>query len=186
MSRWFLAAGLTAVFALGGSARAGDDKKDPPKQEKQAKPDDKAKVDLDALFKKLDADGDGKISAEEFKKLPELYKPQPPRTGGRGQFDPEMIRKLLEKFGKGGAGKLDPEMIRKLLEKFGKGGAGNIDLDALKKLLEQLKKPFSSHASFYSSASFPLTMGLSTWITKDHVSFCQSKPPRHPPATSPR
>jgi hypothetical protein len=72
MTRWYLAA--VAVFALCGSARGQDEKKDPPKKQ--------ATVDLDELFKKLDADGDGKISKDEFKKLTEHYKPA--RTGGFG------------------------------------------------------------------------------------------------------
>lgn len=94
-------------------------------------------VDLEALFKKLDTDGDGKISLEEFKKLPELYKPATAKGKGgkgKGNFDPEQIKKLLEKFG-GEGGNFDPEQLKKLIEKF--GGKGGIDPEQLKKLKEK-------------------------------------------------
>jgi Ca2+-binding EF-hand superfamily protein len=162
MTRWYLAA--LAVFALCGSAWGQDEKKDPPKKQ--------ATVDLDELFKKLDADGDGKISKDEFKKLTEHYKPA--RTGGfggiGGKLDPETLKKLMEKFGKGGKGGFDPEQLKKLREKFGKkgeagafdleqiqkilenfGGAGGFDLDMLKKLLER----FGQKESIEQSRALP-------------------------------
>lgn len=138
MTRCMLVAGLAVVLAL-GNVWAGGEKKDPAKQDTKQKTRPDAKVDLDALFKKLDADGDGKISPEEFKKLEEHYKPKA-RTGG--QFDPDQLKKLIDRFGKGGAGKIDPDQLKKLLERFGKkgGGAGGFDPELLKKLIEDLGK----------------------------------------------
>lgn len=138
MKRGWLLAAMSATFVLGTSmAWAGDDKKEA--QKDQPKVEAKGKVDLEALFKKLDVDGDGKISLEEFKKLEEFYKPvaeTPKKKGGKGGFDPEKIKKLIEKFG-GGDGNIDPETIKKLLEKL-KGGKGGLDPELLKKLKEKI------------------------------------------------
>jgi len=98
-------------------------------QEAKPAPQKDAGVDLEALFKKLDVNGDGKIDLEEFKKLPELYKPTP-AAKGKGKLDPAQIQKILDQVG--GQGNIDPEQLRKLLEKAGtKGG--------LKERLEKLK-----------------------------------------------
>lgn len=60
---WCVAGVVTALFLV-GVARAGDEKKAaPPADDKEAK--------LEAAFKKVDADGDGKLTKDEFKKLAE-------------------------------------------------------------------------------------------------------------------
>ncbi|MCI0456900.1 MAG: EF-hand domain-containing protein [Gemmataceae bacterium] len=129
MSRLLGVCGLVAALALVGTGHAGD--------KKEQKGNRKSGPDLEALFKKLDADGDGKISMEEFKKLPELYRPERPGGfGGFGGLDPDQLKKMLEKFGGGGG--FDPEQIKKLLERFkGKKGKGGFDPERLKKLLEK-------------------------------------------------
>jgi Ca2+-binding EF-hand superfamily protein len=135
--------GLAATFFLGVNGLAADDKDE---KKPVAKTDNKSGIDLEALFKKLDKDGDGKLSLEEFKRLEEFYKPAPAQTGGKGKgkggfaggFDPEMLKKLMEQFG--GQGGFDPEMLKKLMERFGKGGKGGkggFDPERLKKLLEK-------------------------------------------------
>src|SRR5438477_9092535 len=108
-----------AVALSAGAAWAGDDKQE---KKEPAKVETKSKVDLEALFKKLDTDGDGKISLEEFKKLEEFYKPmiEAPRKaakGLKGGFDADKLKKMFEKIG-GGKGNIDPETIKKLLEKI--------------------------------------------------------------------
>jgi Ca2+-binding EF-hand superfamily protein len=132
MIRGFGLTALVAAFLLAGSAGTGGEKQDQPKKEKGTS-------DLDAVFKKLDADGDGKISPEEFRKLPNFYKPERRGGfGGFGGFDPEQLKKLIENFG--GGGNFDPEQLKKMLERFkgkGKAGKGNFDPERLKKLLER-------------------------------------------------
>jgi len=130
MKRGMVVAAVVAAFALSaGAAQAQGEKK----------PQAPTKLDLEALFRKLDVDGDGKISLEEFKKLEEFYKPmaEPARKGGkggRGNFDPEKIKKLIEKFG--GEGNIDPDTIKKFMEKF--KGKGGIDPEQLKKLKDKI------------------------------------------------
>jgi Ca2+-binding EF-hand superfamily protein len=128
MTRLLGVFGLVAALGLVGTGWAGDNKG-------EKKGDRKGGPDLEGIFKKLDADGDGKISLEEFKKLPEVYRPGRLGGFGGGGFDPEQLKKMLEKFG---GGNFDPEQLKKLLERFkGKKGKGAFDPERLKKLLEK-------------------------------------------------
>ena len=82
-------------------------------------------IDLPAVFKKLDTNGDGNLTADEFAKLadlPEVKDKLTPRPGLPGNLDleklkerigPERLEKLKEKLG----GKLDPEKLKELIEK---------------------------------------------------------------------
>ncbi len=126
MTRLLGVCGLVAALGLVGAGRADDEQPEPKQPARKAGP------DLEALFKKLDTNGDGKVSLDEFKKLPEVY-PAARRLGGAG-LDPDRLKKILERFG----GNLDPENLKKILERF-KGRKGNFDLEQLKKLLERFK-----------------------------------------------
>lgn len=135
MTRVLGVAGLAAAFFLGAGALTADDKE----EKKGPAPEKKAGVDFEALFKKLDKDGDGKLSLEEFKRLEEFYRP--PQGKGRfgkgglgGRLDADMIKKLVEQFG--GQGGLDPERLKKMAERFGKG-KGGFDPEMIRKLIEQ-------------------------------------------------
>src|SRR6267378_4544393 len=87
---------VLALLFSAGVTWAGDQKKE------QDKSETKGKVDLEALFKKLDVNGDGVLSLEEFKKLEEFYKPavEAPKKA-KGGFDKEKLKKLMDKIGGG-------------------------------------------------------------------------------------
>src|SRR5437763_6208803 len=91
MIRLLGVAGLVAALTLAGLSRAGDEKKDPAPAKKARA--GKGAVDLESIFKKLDTNGDGVLSLEESKRLPEVYKPAG-RRRGFGDFDPVRFKKL--------------------------------------------------------------------------------------------
>jgi len=129
-------AALTLVALSAGATWAGGDKKEA--KPVQPKVEAKGQVDLEALFKKLDVNGDGQISLEEFKKLEQYYKPAA-KEGKK--LSKEKLKKLMDKVG-GVQGNINPEMIKKLIEKFkggkdGKDGAVNFDLEQVRPLIQQ-------------------------------------------------
>src|SRR5262245_43722849 len=84
---------VTAALLLTGAARAQDAKKTP-------------KIDADKIFAKLDADGDGKVTKAEFKKLTEL---------GQGQLKEraKLLDKGFEKLDVNADGSLSKEEFAK-------------------------------------------------------------------------
>ena len=74
-----------------------------------AKP--KSKGDrVEMLFKKLDADGDGKLSKEEFAKITELHKKADGKAKGKH------VHKLFEKLDADGDGKISLDEFKKMKE----------------------------------------------------------------------
>ncbi len=137
-----LTATLLALVAT--DARAADEKNEPPRREQAD------------VFKKLDANNDGKISKEELAKLSEMLDTdkdgtiskeefQKLNSGGRpagnlrrgGNLDPEQLKKIMERIG-GRGGNIDPEQLKRIMERFGRGG--QIDPEQLKKIMERFGK----------------------------------------------
>jgi Ca2+-binding EF-hand superfamily protein len=140
--RWLAALALMfGLFVLSADAQDG---------EKEKKGIGK-NVPPEVAFKKMDADGDNKVTKAEFKKL--FEQAAKGKLGGKGgalgdrifdQLDADgdgkltldeykKVEELREKFGKGG--KMDPEKLKALKEKFG----GKIDPEKLKELREKRK-----------------------------------------------
>ena len=122
MLRQLLLAAVLACCCTGATALADDDKK--PAKGKFGS------VDKSKIFEQMDADKDGKITKEEFKKTREamaekLKDKLPAGAAGKmeklleGQFDKMDADKdgklSKEEFEKGG---LDPEQLKKLKEKL--------------------------------------------------------------------
>lgn len=141
--RWLAAlAFVFCLFVLSAEAEDGE-------REKKALG---KNLDPELVFKKMDTDGDNRVSKTEFKKLfEEAAKGKLGAKGGAlgerffDQLDADSdgkltleefkkISELREKFGKNG--KLDPEKLKALKEKFG----GKIDLEKLKELRDKKKR----------------------------------------------
>jgi len=112
MKTWVMVLGMVAGFGLMSAGVSADEKDEP-----FPKPDmSKAKE----MFQKLDANGDGKLSLEEFAKFESMRGGEgdaPRPLGGKfggGKLDPEKLKALKDKFG----GKLTPEQLKQLKEKF--------------------------------------------------------------------
>jgi Ca2+-binding EF-hand superfamily protein len=71
-----------------------------------------AKHDMAALFKKLDTNNDGKLTRDEFMKLPEVLGRKPTAAGKHQQ----MLAKLFDRLDADGNGTLSLEEFRKLPE----------------------------------------------------------------------
>jgi Ca2+-binding EF-hand superfamily protein len=103
MNQWLVAAGLLAGLGMTGMAAAGDEEKAPPRRPMVV--DFFKGQDLNALFKKLDADRDGKLSREEFQKLPaELG----PAFQAFLKDKPGLLDKMFEKLDRDKLGHLTP------------------------------------------------------------------------------
>jgi hypothetical protein len=144
MSKKLFAAAL-ALFLGFTTARAEDEKKkseEAQTTEKKAEEGKKAaskKVDRSKMFDKLDADGDGKISKDEFQKgmekLGEKLKEKAEASGkGKGQggaMMEKLMEKMFEKLDADGDGSIskeeynkaefDPSNIKDIRAKLGKG-----------------------------------------------------------------
>ena len=99
MFRLMSAVAVASVLFVAGGVRADDD---------DAKP-KKKKLDPEMLFKKLDANSDGSLSLEEFKKFGEMGK-------GKLAEHPEMLEKMFKKLDTDNDGKLSLEEFKKIGE----------------------------------------------------------------------
>lgn len=109
-------------------------------------------VPPEVAFKKMDADGDGKVTKDEFKRLFEqaakgklgdkggavgdriFDRLDADRDGKLTLDEYKKVEQLREQFGKGN--KLDPEKLKALKEKSG----GKIDPEKLKELRDKRKE----------------------------------------------
>jgi Ca2+-binding EF-hand superfamily protein len=99
MFRLMSAFAVAGVLFVAGGVRADDD---------EAKP-KKKKHDPEMLFKKLDANNDGSLSLEEFKKFGEMGK-------GKLAEHPELLEKMFKKLDTDNDGKLSLEEFKKIGE----------------------------------------------------------------------
>ncbi|MFO0863205.1 MAG: EF-hand domain-containing protein [Gemmataceae bacterium] len=95
MAKWFGSGLLFASLGLFLAAASGQEPKTGGKGVGK-------KADVESMFKKLDADGNGKISREEFLKLAEKAP-----DAGKQEKAREFLGKVFDKFGKGGDLTLD-------------------------------------------------------------------------------
>jgi len=106
MARRFLAAVMVVGLAMASSVAADGDKKG------------EGKRDPEMLFKKLDANSDGKLSKDEFVKLAELRKGDGEGKGKGGEF----LDKLFTKLDVDNDGSLSLDEFKKFGELRGEKG----------------------------------------------------------------
>jgi Ca2+-binding EF-hand superfamily protein len=100
MRRFLTLAGVLTALVLFAGPSFGDD---------EAKAKAKPKRNPEVLFKKLDADNDGKVSKEEFLKLGELGK-------GKLKDKPKLLDKMFQKLDANNDGFLTLEEFKKIGE----------------------------------------------------------------------
>lgn len=124
---------LIAALAFCGTLAVGadDEKKQPPAGSKAGA------LDRAKMFEKMDADGDGKVTKEEFKKYRETasaqLKDKVKNEKIAGMLD-SVLDKLFEKMDADGDGKVTKEEFEKFQP------AGNLDQEKLKGIIEKFKK----------------------------------------------
>jgi hypothetical protein len=113
MMRVFLAASLCSILTLAAGAAPPDD---PPPAKDKAKGLLMHKPEL--LFKKMDANGDGKVSKEEFQDF--MSKFGPPRLREKTK----LLDRVFDRADTNGDGSLSlqefKDLLEKLRERFGK------------------------------------------------------------------
>jgi hypothetical protein len=134
---WMLVIGLCAVVGLSGD-RLGF----------AAPQKGKAKAaDLEELFKKLDADNDGKLSKDEFKKIGDAagQKVQIKNSPFGGAIRDAIIEKLFEKLDADSDGMLTmdefkklPDVVNGVKDKVKSKIEGSIDPETIKKFKEKV------------------------------------------------
>src|SRR5205823_12769641 len=111
MKRWFVLAGVLALSIVVASVQGGDDKpaggKGPGGKGKG-----KGGTTAEAAFKRMDANGDGKVTLEEFKKAAES------RPQGKLKDNPEMAAKIFERMDANGDGFVTLDEFKKFREKM--------------------------------------------------------------------
>jgi EF hand len=123
--RLFLGLGIIAVVALVTAAVADD----PDKAEKK-KGKGKGRPTAEMIFKKMDADGDGKVTLEEFKKHEEARAKE---WEEKGEKFKEKFKDKFKGKGKGG----NPDRRFKMIDTDGKG---YFTLDEFKKHFEERER----------------------------------------------
>jgi hypothetical protein len=114
MKRTLLLSGLAALFLAAGAMaedKPGQKKPGDAKRPPMGKFDGKGKGQLaEAMFKRLDADGDGKISKDEFKKFGENA------PGGKLKDRPQVGEKMFERLDANSDGFISADEFKKLGE----------------------------------------------------------------------
>ena len=126
---------LAAVFCFAGTVATAfaDDEK---KAEEPTKPDAKGKLanrDQSKMFERMDADKDGKVTKEEFKKFRETLaeKMKDKLPGGAGMLD-KLFDGMFEKMDADKDGILTKDEFEK------NQPAGNLDPEKLKRLKDKI------------------------------------------------
>lgn len=123
---------LIAAFSFLGTVAVGadDEKKQPPAGKL-------GNLDKSKMFEKMDADGDGKVTKDEYKKYREQASAQLKEKAKNQKVAGLMnsvLDKLFEKMDANGDGKVTKDEFEKFQP------AGNLDQDKLKGLIEKFKK----------------------------------------------
>src|SRR5712691_13070218 len=105
MKRWFVLAGVLALSIVAFSVQADDEKPAAGKRPGAKGKGGDAMIEM--IFKKMDANGDGKLTLEEFKKAVES------RATGKLKDNPEMIGKVFERMDANGDGYVTLEEFKK-------------------------------------------------------------------------
>ena len=122
---------LAVSFAFGGIATAADDKTTTPESRAGAG----KHRDPEAMFKRLDANGDGKVTKEEFGKLRERMQ----KAGGKGEAagKGQVGDRFFTHLDANNDGVLTLEEFKKMGERRAHAGASNADPEKLKQRRER-------------------------------------------------
>lgn len=123
---------LIAAFSfLGTLALASDDEKKPPVA---------GKLDKAKMFEKMDANGDGKVTKEEFKKFREqLAERMKNLPNGKGGNAAGMLEGVLDKLFEKMDANNDGVVTKEEFEKFQADNAGKLDAEKFQKLKDRIK-----------------------------------------------
>jgi Ca2+-binding EF-hand superfamily protein len=133
MLRKLTLAAVLGFFCSATMALADDEKKSDPAKPKLA--------ERGKLFEKMDSDGNGSVTKDEFKKFREgVAEKLKDRAGGKAGALDGILDKAFDKWDANGDGKLTKEEFEKALpgealEKLG----GKVDLEKLKELIKKRK-----------------------------------------------
>jgi hypothetical protein len=108
MKRWFVLAGVLALSMVAASVYG----EDPPTPGQRPGAKGKGGNAIEMAFKKMDANGDGKLTLEEFKKAVES------RPKGKLKDNPEMVAKIFERMDANGDGYVTLAEFKKFREKM--------------------------------------------------------------------
>lgn len=128
--KYLTLAALAAAFAISGIATAADKKNTTPESRAGAA----KQRDPEALFKRLDANGDGKITKEEFEKVRErLQKAKRAAATSKG----EIGERILKRLDTNNDGALSLDEFKKMSEMRAGAEGRNLDPEKAKQLRER-------------------------------------------------